>query len=1077
MSYVGIGTSNPNHTLEVAGQVYVEAVEGGNTSQQVPLEVYSNYAGYDDRDSSRQIRLRVTPSASPTSNINTDMGIEYNNGNYFFISAPVTDSINGNKSSFVIKSSGNIGIGTTNPNTKLHIIGPATVIGSITAAGNISTSAGGISVTGNITTTGGSLSTTGDITTSGGAISASGDITTTGGSLSSSGNIQTGGKIDAVTGFFTGGSITATEAIIHGPANITGDLTVGGSVLTTGLEVSGTLAEYISHTGNLSTKFGFPDLDEYSIITGGEQRLSIKTTQSIFSGTITTASLSSTGGITSDTDIIKGVSLSSTGGINSDAAITAVSTVKGSSLSSTGGITSDTDVIKGVSLSSTGGITSDSGVIKGASLSSTGTITGSSISSSGGITSTSGVIKGSSLSSTGSIFADSTIKGGSLTSTAAITAVGTVKGASLSSTGGITSDSGIIKGASLSSTAAITAASTIKGGSLSSTAAITATNTIKGGSLSSTAAITAVGTIKGASLSSTGEITSDLAISAGENTNVACYLGKAGIGYDGTNGGTAVFAQLSNLNNTNFALKQLSNGQTGINRVSGRSIEFSEAGGTAQMTLFSGGNLGIGTTTNVGNKLYVNGNFKASTSIDAGGDYYASSTAITSGTTWIGSGGVNTSGSIRTTGSLGVGVTSPGEKVEIAQDSVSVSSDPSVNNYGQLSLRSTSNYSGGSQPSIMKIGIDHAAGGYGKMFIQGIVDYIQGNLDLLLCPKGGSVGIGVTVPAEKLEVSGNILTSGTLRSTGSDTRSKAWLYFDKTLIADGYTQTIDLSHNHGSVNNNNADPVVAHNHTTNTKNINADHAGHLTSYATSTSVSYGIRSTSSVVCDTGGFYSASDRRIKKHIRDLDSNKIASLMGKLRSVEFKWKNTNKQSYGFIAQEVQKIFPELVDNVGTEHVQNYNDFFEYKLTDNVIKVKIVSSDPEIIIVGSLLDFINKNENNDYITKKVKSVIYDGDATFVEVDYDENMMTRDETIAVSGICLTDYKAINYINFIPFIINYINTLKKKTIVPYSIIEWYGIPEDIPEGYVLCDGTNDTPKLTERIDCVKNVLKIMKVD
>ena len=1008
MSYVGIGTSNPNHTLEVAGQVYVEAVEGGNTSQQVPLEVYSNYAGYDDRDSSRQIRLRVTPSASPTSNINTDMGIEYNNGNYFFISAPVTDSINGNKSSFVIKSSGNIGIGTTNPNTKLHIIGPATVIGSITAAGNISTSAGGISVTGNITTTGGSLSTTGDITTSGGAISASGDITTTGGSLSSSGNIQTGGKIDAVTGFFTGGSITATEAIIHGPANITGDLTVGGSVLTTGLEVSGTLAEYISHTGNLSTKFGFPDLDEYSIITGGEQRLSIKTTQSIFSGTITTASLSSTGGITSDTDIIKGVSLSSTGGINSDAAITAVSTVKGSSLSSTGGITSDTDVIKGVSLSSTGGITSDSGVIKGASLSSTGTITGSSISSSGGITSTSGVIKGSSLSSTGSIFADSTIKGGSLTSTAAITAVGT---------------------------------------------------------------------IKGASLSSTGEITSDLAISAGENTNVACYLGKAGIGYDGTNGGTAVFAQLSNLNNTNFALKQLSNGQTGINRVSGRSIEFSEAGGTAQMTLFSGGNLGIGTTTNVGNKLYVNGNFKASTSIDAGGDYYASSTAITSGTTWIGSGGVNTSGSIRTTGSLGVGVTSPGEKVEIAQDSVSVSSDPSVNNYGQLSLRSTSNYSGGSQPSIMKIGIDHAAGGYGKMFIQGIVDYIQGNLDLLLCPKGGSVGIGVTVPAEKLEVSGNILTSGTLRSTGSDTRSKAWLYFDKTLIADGYTQTIDLSHNHGSVNNNNADPVVAHNHTTNTKNINADHAGHLTSYATSTSVSYGIRSTSSVVCDTGGFYSASDRRIKKHIRDLDSNKIASLMGKLRSVEFKWKNTNKQSYGFIAQEVQKIFPELVDNVGTEHVQNYNDFFEYKLTDNVIKVKIVSSDPEIIIVGSLLDFINKNENNDYITKKVKSVIYDGDATFVEVDYDENMMTRDETIAVSGICLTDYKAINYINFIPFIINYINTLKKKTIVPYSIIEWYGIPEDIPEGYVLCDGTNDTPKLTERIDCVKNVLKIMKVD
>jgi hypothetical protein len=113
-------------------------------------------------------------------------------------------------------------------------------------------------------------------------------------------------------------------------------------------------------------------------------------------------------------------------------------------------------------------------------------------------------------------------------------------------------------------------------------------------------------------------------------------------------------------------------------------------------------------------------------------------------------------------GNVGIGTTSPGEKLQIVGDSAALTNDPSVNNYGQLSLGSSSNYTGGSKPTQLKIGVDHTAGGFGKAFIQGIVDYVNSSVDLLLCHKGGAVGIGTTSPAEKLHIQGQTRFVGSM---------------------------------------------------------------------------------------------------------------------------------------------------------------------------------------------------------------------------------------------------------------------------------------------------------------------------
>jgi hypothetical protein len=69
------------------------------------------------------------------------------------------------------------------------------------------------------------------------------------------------------------------------------------------------------------------------------------------------------------------------------------------------------------------------------------------------------------------------------------------------------------------------------------------------------------------------------------------------------------------------------------------------------------------------------------------------------------------------------------------------------------------------------------------------------------------------------------------------------------------------------------------------------------------------------------FNTRSDRRLKNNISELNSSSISNYL-KLRPVTFYWnqdkqRDTNLQ-YGFIAQEVETIFPEMV-NTGTDEMQ--------------------------------------------------------------------------------------------------------------------------------------------------------------
>lgn len=95
--------------------------------------------------------------------------------------------------------------------------------------------------------------------------------------------------------------------------------------------------------------------------------------------------------------------------------------------------------------------------------------------------------------------------------------------------------------------------------------------------------------------------------------------------------------------------------------------------------------------------------------------------------------------------------------------------------------------------------------------------------------------------------------------------------------------------------------------------------------------------------------STSDKNLKTNIKTVE-NSLETIQA-LRGVSFDWKNTGKSSYGVIAQELEKILPELV-NTGDQKSVNYNGLIGVLIE----AVKELSNE-----VNDLKNFININSKS--------------------------------------------------------------------------------------------------------------------
>ena len=175
----------------------------------------------------------------------------------------------------------------------------------------------------------------------------------------------------------------------------------------------------------------------------------------------------------------------------------------------------------------------------------------------------------------------------------------------------------------------------------------------------------------------------------------------------------------------------------------------------------------------------------------------------------------------------------------------------------------------------------------------------------------GKVGIGVTTPAEKLEVDGNVKASSFSANGVLSITTPVFQGLEYGDYATGNMLTLGLLNGAGMIN------VLTDGGAFN---------GNLLLLPTGGNVGIGTTSPTQKLEVAGnvkatGFLYSSDRELKTNIMQLE-NSLEKLK-QLEGVSFNWKENGEEDIGLIAQDVEKVFPELVSGTNGNKAVEYGN----------------------------------------------------------------------------------------------------------------------------------------------------------
>jgi len=275
---------------------------------------------------------------------------------------------------------------------------------------------------------------------------------------------------------------------------------------------------------------------------------------------------------------------------------------------------------------------------------------------------------------------------------------------------------------------------------------------------------------------------------------------------------------------------------------------------------------------------------------------------------------------------IGIGTNDPTAMLDVA------GTIKGLNNFS-ISYPTTGVYGGSGDNSRVDVDSLHTNGlGSGQMFIEGkAMDanssimigsglaggqsaqdvYLGDNNELVVDTSAGNVGIGTNAPVHKLDVAGRVNSSGGYRVDDVDIIGHDGdnVYMNVRVLRNLSTDYDDgMFINYNSSGGTAADLRFYANGNTERMRIDAG-TGNVGIGTLNPSekleVSGSVKATS--------FVYPSDERLKENIQVLDNS--LDKINQLEGVSFDWKESGERSIGLIAQNVEKVFPELVQTSET------------------------------------------------------------------------------------------------------------------------------------------------------------------